>query len=97
MDPSWHENDVQDGSPPTPLGVSWRVRATSGFPLPTLPQGTRNPKFLDPGGEGEGGTKVEGPSGGSQSQRFFKNFQKMGLNRPLRGRKNPKIRQYGAL
>ena len=74
-----------DLSPPTPLGVSWRVRATSGFPLPTLPQGTRNPKFLDPGGEGGGGYKSGRPLPGGS----------LGLNRPLRGRKNLKISPRG--
>ena len=58
-------------NPPPPLGVSWRVRATSGLPLPTLPQGTRNPKFLDPGGGG-GGYKSGRPLPGlPESDRFF--------------------------
>ena len=32
------------GSPPTPLGVLWRVRATSGFPTLPSPPAAGNPK-----------------------------------------------------
>ena len=56
------------GNPPTPLGILRRVRATSGFPIPTLPRGHQEIRKIfpqrggggGPGGE-EGGTKVDGP------------------------------------
>ena len=49
-----------------PLGVLWRGRATSGFPLPTLPPGHPKFNFFPPEGRGKGGgrTKVYGPSSG---------------------------------
>ena len=51
-------------NPPTPLGVLRRVRATSGFPIPTLPRGHLEIRKIFPRrGGGGGGTKVDGPPG----------------------------------
>ena len=42
-------------NPPTPLGVLRRVRATSGFPIPTLPRGHLEIRKIFPRRGGEGG------------------------------------------
>ena len=54
-------------NPPTPSGVLWRVRATSGFPTLPSPPAAGNPKNHSlRGGRGMGGcTKVAGPARGA--------------------------------
>ena len=48
-------------NPPTPLGVLRRVRATSGFPIPTLPRGHLEIRKIFPWRGGRGGYKSGRP------------------------------------